>query len=302
MSDIVPIQSVGQIHEFFGYPAPPNPLVSVLPITDAMTNFEYGDFTYLFDVYQISLKQGIRGSMIYGRNSYDFQEGTMVFTKPGQSLKIENGDDYKGSSGWTLIFHPDLIRKSPLGQVINNYSFFSYAVSEALHLSSQEQVALTGLVRKIEHEYTEKTDRHSQELINSNIKLLLDYCVRYYDRQFATRTRFNKDFVTRFEDLLIDYFESDKPLESGLPTVTYCGEALNLSPNYLSDLLRKETGKSAQDHIYRALIERAKNRLLGSEESVSQIAYSLGFKYPTHFSKLFKSKTGLTPGAFRSAK
>ncbi|MEL6536261.1 MAG: AraC family transcriptional regulator [Bacteroidota bacterium] len=248
--DKVRIQSVSQVHEFFGMGKPKHPLISVLPITDEMTNFNYGDATYLFDLYQISLKKGIKGSITYGRNDYDFQEGTMVFTKPDQSLRIETGENYQGSSGWTIVFHPDLIRKSELGQVIDQYSFFSYEVNEALHLSDDEQKTLTELVEKIEKEYCQVIDRHSQELIISNLKLLLDYCTRYYDRQFYTRTNLNQDFVTQFESLLKAYYTSDKPLELGVPTVKYCGEEMHMSSHYLSDLLRKETGRGAQDHIF----------------------------------------------------
>ncbi|HAA16485.1 MAG TPA: AraC family transcriptional regulator [Cytophagales bacterium] len=296
----VKIASVSQVHEFFGLGKPKHPLISVMPITDEMTNFDYGDVTYLFDLYQISLKKGIKGSISYGRNAYDFQEGTMVFTKPDQSLSIETGEDYQGSSGWTVVFHPDLIRKSDLGQAIDKYSFFSYEVSEALHLSDDEQKTLTELVEKIEKEYSQVIDRHSQELIVSNLKLLLDYCTRYYDRQFYTRTNLNKDFVTQFESLLKEYYASDKPLELGVPTVKYCGETMHMSSHYLSDLLRKETGRGAQDHIYFFLIERAKTQLLNTQESVSQVAYSLGFEYPNHFSKLFKKKTGMSPGEYRN--
>lgn len=299
MSDKIRIQSIRQIHDFYGLHKPQHPLVSVLPITDAMLNADYGHYTYIFDLYQISLKLGISGSIVYGRNAYDFQEGTMVFTKPDQALKFASGEDYTGASGWTLIFHPDLIRKSELGRTISSYSFFSYEVSEALHLSDDEQRTLTQLVEKVEKEYQQNIDRHSQDLIISNIKLMLDYCTRYYDRQFYTRSNLNKDLVTQFEHVLRDYFESEKPLDLGVPTVKYCGAALNMSPHYLSDLLRKETGRSAQEHIYYYLIEQAKTRLLASDDSVTQVAYSLGFEYPNHFSKLFKSKTGMSPKAYR---
>jgi len=215
-------------------------------------------------------------------------------------IRDRNNEDYSGASGWTLVFHPDLIRKSELGKSIDQYSFFSYEVTEALHLSDDEQKTLTELVDKIHKEYDQLIDRHSQDLIISNIKLLLDYCTRYYDRQFYTRTNLNKDFVTRFESLLKDYYQSDKPLEIGVPTVKYCGEEMNMSSHYLSDLLKKETGRSAQDHILYFLIERAKTKLLGTEDSISQVAYSLGFDYPNHFSKLFKAKAGMSPGEFRS--
>ena len=300
MENKVRIHSVSQVHEFFGFEKPRHPLVSILPITDEMTNFDYGDVTYVFDLYQISLKKGIEGHITYGRNSYDFQDGTIIFTKPDQVLKIEKHEDYSGSSGWTLVFHPDLIRKSELGRTIDRYSFFSYEVNEALHLSDEEQRSIFELMLKVEKEYNQNIDRHSQELIVSNIKLILDYCTRYYDRQFYTRTNLNKDIATKFENLLRDYYNSEKPLELGILTVKYCGTVLNMSSHYLSDLLRKVTGRSAQDHIYSFLIDRAKTLLLSSEESISQVAYSLGFEYPNHFSKLFKSKTGMSPLEYRN--
>lgn len=252
------------------------------------------------DLYQISLKNGIAGNISYGRNSYDFHDGTMVFTKPNQSMKFSTQEDFSNVSGLTIIFHPDLIRKSELGKTIHQYDFFSYQIYEALHLSDDEQKTVTELAEKIKQEYAYIIDRHSQELMASNIKLLLDYCTRYYDRQFYTRSNINKDLVSKFENLLIDYFKQEKQNEIGVPTVKYFGEAMNMSPHYLSDLLKKETNRSTQDHIYYFLIEQAKTSLLNSSDTVSQVAYSLGFDYPNHFSKLFKSKTGMSPIEFRN--
>ncbi|MCG7919340.1 MAG: helix-turn-helix transcriptional regulator, partial [Candidatus Thiodiazotropha taylori] len=224
----------------------------------------------------------------------------MVFTKPGQALSFKaSKEDLASEEGWTLLFHPDLIRKSSLGNNIDHYSFFSYEIHEALHLSEDERVSITGLVRKIETEYQQSIDRHTQKLIVSNIELLLDYCTRFYDRQFYVRTNLNQDFVTRFENLLRDYFNSDQPLDLGVPSVKYCGEQLNMSPSYLSDLLKKETGRTAQQHIQDTVIDKAKNLLLSTNEQVSQIAYGLGFDYPQHFSKLFKSRTGMSPAEYR---
>ncbi len=300
MGNVIRINRVSQIHEFLGLDGPRHPLVSVLPIDERMVTANYGDTTFIMDLYQISLKKGITGNISYGRNSYDFQDGTMVFTKPDQSMKFSSQEDFSNVSGWTIIFHPDLIRKSELGRLIDDYDFFSYEISEALHVSGDEQKTLTELVDKIQKEYEYIIDRHSQELIVSNIKLILDYCTRYYDRQFYTRTNQNKDFVTKFESLLRDYFKSSRPLEEGVPSVKFFGDEMHMSPHYLSDLLKKETGRSAQDHIYRFLIDKAKTQLLNSEESISQVAYSLGFEYPNHFSKLFKSKTGMTPAEYRS--
>ncbi|MCT4644410.1 MAG: helix-turn-helix domain-containing protein [Carboxylicivirga sp.] len=294
---IVEINTITQIHDAIGIAKPKHPLVSVIPIKH-LSDYDYGDFTYVMNLYHISLKTGISGEITYGRNSYDFQEGTMVFSKPQQSMAYgENKTTEEG--GWSLFFHPDLIRKSELGKTIDQYNFFSYDAFEALHLSEDERESLTDLIRKIEKEYSQNIDQHSQELIIANIELILKYCARYYDRQFYTRTNINKDSASQFEQLLKVYYNSDKPLNMGVPTVKYCAEQLNMSSHYLSDMLRKETGKSAQEHIYNFLINKAKTKLLASSDTVSQIAYELGFDYPQHFSKLFKSKAGNSPAEYR---
>lgn len=300
MRDIIKIDTISQVHDFFLLPKPQHPLVSVLPITDEMTNYDYGDYFYSFGFYQISLKSGISGSLSYGRNSYDFQEGTMTFIKPNQAIKVENRKEYKGASGWTLLFHPDLISKSELGKIISNYSFFSYETNEALHVSDEEKKSLSQLVKKIEKEYNQNIDKHSQELIIATIDLLLKYCKRYYDRQFFTRTNLNKDFVSKFESVLLNYFSTEKAKELGILTVNYCAKEMNMSANYLGDLLKNETGISAKEHIHSFLIEKAKNKILTSTISISEIAYDFGFEYPQSFNKLFKSKTGLTPTKYRS--
>ncbi|MBW9258030.1 MAG: helix-turn-helix transcriptional regulator [Candidatus Thiodiazotropha sp. (ex. Lucinisca nassula)] len=300
MSNIIHIETISDIHAALGLDKPKHPLVTVIPIDDRIKNYDYGNATYVLGFYQVSLKAGICGEITYGRNTYDFQEGTMVFTKPGQALSFKaSKEDLATEEGWTLLFHPDLIRKSSLGNNIDHYSFFSYEIHEALHLSEDERVSITGLVRKIETEYQQSIDRHTQKLIVSNIELLLDYCTRFYDRQFYVRTNLNQDFVTRFENLLRDYFNSEQPLDLGVPSVKYCGERLNMSPSYLSDLLKKETGRTAQQHIQDTVIDKAKNLLLSTNEQVSQIAYGLGFYYPQHFSKLFKSRTGMSPAEYR---
>ncbi|MBV2136988.1 MAG: AraC family transcriptional regulator [gamma proteobacterium symbiont of Ctena orbiculata] len=300
MSNIIHIETISDIHAALGLDKPKHPLVTVIPIDDRIKNYDYGNATYVLGFYQVSLKAGICGEITYGRNTYDFQEGTMVFTKPGQALSFKaSEEDLASEEGWTLLFHPDLIRKSSLGNNIDHYSFFSYEIHEALHLSEDERVSITGLVRKIETEYQQSIDRHTQKLIVSNIELLLDYCTRFYDRQFYVRTNLNQDYVTRFENLLRDYFNSEQPLDLGVPSVKYCGERLNMSPSYLSDLLKKETGRTAQQHIQDTVIDKAKNLLLSTNEQVSQIAYGLGFDYPQHFSKLFKSRTGMSPAEYR---
>ncbi|MCG7995547.1 MAG: helix-turn-helix transcriptional regulator [Candidatus Thiodiazotropha taylori] len=299
MSNIIRIETITEVHEILGLEKPAHPLVSVIPKDDHVVNFDYGDATYVLGFYQVILKSGICGTITYGRNTYDYHEGTMMFTKPGQAISVQGDRERHEGKGWILLFHPDLIRKSELGRNIENYSFFSYDVHEALHLSEKEKESLNELVKKIESEYHQNIDRHTQKLIVSNIELILDYCTRYYDRQFYVRSNLNQDIVTQFENVLREYFASEASLEYGLPTVKYCGEKLNMSPSYLSDLLKKETGKTAQQHIQDTLIDRAKTLLLSSNEQISQIAFSLGFEYPQHFSKLFKTCTGMNPTEYR---
>jgi AraC-like DNA-binding protein len=254
------------------------------------------------NLYQVTLKQLGCGNLMYGKNSYDYEQGTLVFTSPGQvtifegEMPTENDTD----EGWILAFHPDLIRKSSLADKISQYSFFNYEVNEALHLSEEELGTIEDLLDKIVKEYSQNLDKHSQNLIISNIELLLDYCTRFYDRQFYTRSNLNLDFVSKFEKLLKTYYNTDRPAELGLPNVQYLASELNFSASYLSDLLKKETGKTAQEHIHLFVIEKAKNKLLNSKNSISEIGYALGFEYPQHFSNLFKSKTGFSPSEYRN--
>lgn len=300
MNNIITISAITQAHQILGLQPPKHPLVSLINIKDFPVDIDFGDVRFMLELYMVSLKDGVSGSMGYGRNSYDFTNGTMVFSKPDQVLFTESKEIEADAKGWMLLFHADLIRKSELGKLMDTYSYFSYDVHEALHLSEDEKWTLTDLVRKIEMEYNQNIDKHSQKLIVSNIGLLLDYCTRYYDRQFYIRTNLNQDLISNFDNLLKEYFNSEKPAELGLPTVQYCGTQLHMSPNYLSDLLKKETGKTAKDHIYSYIINRAKNKLLGTTGSISEIAFDLGFDYPQHFSKLFKKKTGMSPAKYRT--
>jgi len=300
MKEIIRIKSISEVHDIFGFEKPKHPLVSILPIDERMTKFEYGDLKYTFDFYQISLKEGIRGSLSYGRNSYDFTEGTMTFLKPNQVTQVENSEDYQGGRGWTLIFHPNLIRKSELGRTIEDYSFFNYEVHEALHLSDEEKKSLTELVEKIEKEYNQNIDKHSQEIMIANIEMILKYCKRFYDRQFYTRTSLNKDLLSKFEQVIQQYYSSEEPIESGVLSVRCCAQKLSMSPNYFGDLIKTETGRNAKDHIQDYIIEKAKTKILGSTQSISQIAYSLGFEYPQGFNKLFKAKMGISPSKYRA--
>ena len=303
MNMFVPIQTIAQVHQLLGLPKPQHPLVSVVDNQQVCFKADIADDKFIFELYTVAVKSGITGSFGYGRNSYDFEEGTMVFTSPGQVITNQQLAKAEPSSpSWTLLFHPDLIRQSELGKTIETYAFFSYEVHEALHLSQAEKNTLWALSQTIKQEASQGIDRHTQKLVVATINLLLDYCTRYFDRQFYLRTNLNKDIVTRFENLLRVHFSSDALVATGLPTVQYCGNQLGLSPNYLSDLLRKETGRNAQDHIHAFVIEKAKTYLLGSSLPVSQIAYALGLQYPQHFSKLFKHKTGMSPSAYRDTK
>ena len=300
MQEIVRIKSITEVHRILGLESPNHPLVSLIKIDDRITNFDYGNAKYVFGFYQISLKQGFSGSMMYGRNSYDFDEGSLTFIKPNQTIQIESQEEIQGSSGWTLLFHPDLIRKSELGKNIDEYTFFNYDLNEALHLSEKERVSLTDLVAKVEEEFSQNIDKHSQELIIAYIEMLLKYSKRFYDRQFFTRSNLNKDVLYKFNSLIKEYYTSEKPATIGVLTVKECAKELNLSVNYLGDLLKSETGKSAKDHIQDFVIERAKTQLIGTNEGISQIAYGLGFEYPQGFNKLFKSKVGSSPSEYRS--
>lgn len=262
-----------------------------------MANFDGANTEF----YVISFKTS-KGKVKYGRNYYDFEEGTMLFTAPNQVLYPSHlTQDFDFEEGWSLFFHPDLFHHYDLGKRINSYNFFSYETNEALHLSDSEKQKIMACLQNITEEYSQNIDRHSQELIVSNLELLLNYCKRFYDRQFYTRSKQNKDIVIQIEKLLLDYFNSDKPTLIGLPTVKYCANQVNLSPNYLSDLLKKETGKNTKEHIDYYLLKKAKTLLLGSSLNISEIAYDLGFEYPKSFSKLFKKKMGITPNQYRQA-
>lgn len=300
MNKIIRIKSINDVHRLFELERPRHPLVSVIQIDDRITNFDYGDYKYIFDFYQINLKQGFSGSLNYGRNSYDFDEGTLTFIKPNQTIKVEKQDEIKGSSGWTLLFHPDLIRKSELGRTIEDYSYFNYELNEALHLSENERNSITDLVMKIQEEYNQNIDKHSQDLIIANIEILLKYSKRFYDRQFFTRTNLNKDILSEFNKVVRTYYNSENPIDNGVLSVKQCAKQLNLSVNYLGDLIKSETGRSAKDQINDYVIEKAKNQLLGSNKSISRIGYSLGFEYPQGFNKLFKSKVGISPSEYRN--
>ncbi len=302
MEKTLEINSVRQIHEILGLTSPRHPLVSFLKTKDSKPVIDLTGLKMVNNLFQIMLKNKGCGNMICGKNSYDYEEGTLIFTSPGQVTLFEGElkEDNANNDGWMLVFHPDLIRKSSLADKIHKYSYFNYDVNEALHLSDQERKTIEDLLDKIVIEYSQNLDKHSQKLIISNIELLLDYCTRYYDRQFYTRTNLHSDVVSKFEKLLKHYYLKEKAFEFGIPNVRFFAKEINLSSNYLSDLLKKETGKTAQEHIHLFIIDKAKNTLLNSSNSISEIGYSLGFEYPQHFSNLFKSKTGFSPSEYRN--
>jgi AraC-like DNA-binding protein len=299
MTDIIRLKTVADVHRFFGVNKPVHPLISI-SWHQAGQSYDFGDIRVTSDLYNIALKGNMRGAFTYGRNSYDFEEDTMVFTAPGQVVSFGQSTVELADSGWSLIFHPDLIRKSALGRTMRDYSFFDYSVHEALHLSAKENTILTDLVRKIEGELHANLDRHSQDLIIVMLEAVLKYCRRFYERQFLTRTNVNQDVLVRFEAYLDHYFASDALITHGVPTVSQCAEAMNMSGSYLSDLLKLETGNGALAHIHAYVTDKAKTMLLNSDDSIGEVAYRLGFQYQQHFSKLFKAKTGISPSSYRN--
>ncbi|MVM41166.1 helix-turn-helix domain-containing protein [Spirosoma sp. HMF3257] len=273
-----------------------HPLVSVVDLSKA--DPRQGSRMY-FGFYTIFLKDVKCGDLVYGRHTYDYQEGTLVFMAPGQIAGMNsNGETYQ-PKGYALVFHPDLIHGTALGRHIQEYSFFGYQFYEALHLSNRERQIVLDCFSKVEYELEHALDKHSKKLIVATIELFLGYCTRFYDRQFITRQTAHKGILERFETLLHAYFQTDKPQTIGLPTVTYCAGELNLSANYFGDLIKKETGKTAQEYIQSKVIDLAKERIFDQRKSVSQVAYELGFKYPQHFIRLFKQRVGQSPNEYR---
>lgn len=296
MDEIIKIDSVDRYNKIFGLETL-HPLVSVVDLSRATTWPMRAWFNY--GVYALFLKDVKCGNIKYGRQYYDYQDGTVVCFAPGQVADLEMLPDIQPAAHG-LLFHPDLIRGTALGQEIRRYTFFSYETNEALHLSEEERRTVMDCLRKIEAELEHAIDKHSRRLITANIGLLLDYCMRFYERQFTTRCEVNKDIVIRFEQLLDDYFEGEAPQQEGLPSVKYFADKVCLSANYFGDMIRRQTGQTASEYIQNKLIDRAKEALLSSDKTMSQIAYDLGFQYPQHFSRMFKRIAGCTPNEYRS--
>jgi AraC family transcriptional activator of pobA len=288
------------LHRLLQLPKPKHPLVSVINLNEIKCHFDESIKSFVYNFYSICTKKDFKGKLKYGQNYYDFDEGIMTFFSPGQVISTVVDEDIALSGIW-LVVHPDFIQNYALAKSIKDYGFFSYAVNEALHLSDKEEAMITDIMQNIDAEYCSVIDGFSQDVILSHIELLLNYSNRFYNRQFITRKNASNDLLSNLEKLLLDYFNGNKVQELGLPTVLYISEQLNVSPNYLSDMLRSLTGQSTQQHIHDKLIEKAKEILTTTSLSVSEIAYQLGFEYPQSFSKLFKSKTNVSPLEFRSS-
>lgn len=297
------IKTISEFHRIGGLSKPEHPLISVVDYQEIRHSPENNQISWIQDFYTIGLKRNVCGKFRYGQQEYDFDEGLLSFIAPEQVFSIEVLDSEKIAqpSGWLLLIHPDFLWNTSLAKTIKQYEFFGYAVRESLFLSEKEEAIIIGVIQNIRQEYHNNIDKFSQGIIISQIELLLNYADRFYNRQFITRKITNHKTLDRLEKLLTDYFNGDHQVEKGLPTVQDISDKLNMSPNYLSSLLKTLTGQSTQQHIHNKLIEKAKEKLSTTELSVSEIAYALGFEHPQSFSKLFKTKTNLSPLAFRQS-
>ncbi len=294
-ADVIKLDKVEQYNDLFGLETL-HPLVSVVDLKESTRYPTH--FIINYGVYALYLKDIKCGDIRYGKQKYDYQDGTVVSFAPGQVAEVEMLDGMKPMATG-LLFHPDLIRGTSLGENIRQYSFFSYSSAEALHLSETEKEIFTDCLHKIKLELLRPIDKHSKRLISRNIELLLDYCMRFYERQFITRREANRDVLTKFEALLDAYFMENMPERNGLPTVRYFADKVCLSPNYFGDLIKKETGKTAQEYIQDKIMDVAKQQIVGTDKTVSQIAYELGFQYSQHFNRIFKKNVGCTPNEYR---
>lgn len=294
------IKSISEFHRLRGLPNPEHPLISVINVeTVQQIDYDPG-LSMVFDFYSISLKRNCMAKFRYGQQRYDFDKGVLFFISPGQVFGVEPTKEKAGKkSGWMLLIHPDFLWHTSLAKNIKQYEYFDYSVNEALFLSEKEENTIVQIMHNIHNEYHANIDKFSQDIIIAQLELLFNYSDRYYHRQFLTRKITNHGILNRVEDILSDYFNSDELLKNGLPTVQFIAESLNVSPNYLSGLLKVLTGQSTQQHIHDKLIEKAKEKLSTTDLSVSEIAYELGFEHPQSFSKFFKSKTNLPPLEFR---
>jgi len=301
MEKIVNIDNISECNSFNNHKTL-HPLATVIDFSKASPR-DWGDaetIKFHYGLYSIFLKDVVCGDLVYGRHYYDYQAGTLVFFAPGQVAETKNKGVPYQPKGHGLFFHADFIRGTSLEKNIQDYKFFNYQTHEALHISDDERQMILDSFAKIEFELKQPIDKHSKKLISANIELFLNYCQRFYDRQFITREEAHKGILAKFEDLLNSYFSSDKPQIIGLPSVAYFANELNLSSNYFGDLIKKETGQSAKEYIQNKTVEVAKNKIFDSDKTVNEIAYELGFKYPQHFTRLFKQRVGQSPNEYRN--
>lgn len=300
MKSLIHLQNITDLHKLFDLGSSQHPLVTVLDFSKVTEQVKQNT-RVTTDFYSVMFKNYCKNNIRYGRRSIDFQDGSLICIAPNQIIEIDSEvEERDDKMGWGLFFHSDLIRATALNDKITAYTFFNYEVAEALHLSEKEKNILFECIQKIQAELQENIDVYSQQIIVSTIELLLGYCSRFYGRQLITRSHRNQSVITQIKNELIRYYADGRLKEQGLPTVKYLADRVRLSPSYLSDLLKKETGKNAQEQIHSHIIEEAKNCLLNTEKNINEIAYDLGFEYPQYFVKLFKQKTGRTPMEFRN--
>ena len=295
MSELLDLKTIDDYNRFHGLETQ-HPLVS---LADFSKMEKCPHHRMRLGFYAILLKEEIYGTLTYGRNKYDYEAGTLVFIAPGQVIGIDDGGYTPHPQGYGLFFHPDLTRGTSLAHKMKDYTFFSYEVNEALHMSERERQTVFNCFGEIEEELRHDIDKHSRSIIVSNIEVLLNNCLRFYDRQFATRSVINSDVLTRFRTLLNDYFNSDRPEEQGLPSVAWCADQLHFSANYFGDMVKMQTGKSAIECIHQAVIDKVKDLLLETDRTISEIAYETGFRYPQHMTRLFKKTVGCAPKEYR---
>jgi AraC family transcriptional activator of pobA len=303
MANVQPyrFKTISEFHQFRELPKPEHPLISVINLEE-LKHLQHNGVSMVSEFYQISLKKNFHAKIKYGQQDFDFDEGIMFFMSPGQVLRIEvEKDTVLQQSGWMLLVHPDFLWNTPLAKTIKQYEYFDYSVYEALFLSEKEETIIAGIMQSIQQEYHSNIDKFSQTVIIAQLELLLTYSERFHHRQFITRKIANHQMLDRLEDILTGCFSNDALAKNGIPTVQQVAEALNVSPNYLSGLLKTLTGVSTQQHIHNKLIEKAKEELSTTNLSVSEIAYNLGFEHSQSFSKLFKTKTNLSPLEFRQS-
>ncbi|HTM65081.1 MAG TPA: helix-turn-helix transcriptional regulator [Flavipsychrobacter sp.] len=303
MADTKPtrVKSISEYHELNGLPKPEHPLISIVDYAKIQHSPDRNPAGLIFDHYTISIKRGV-GKMFYGQQQYDFDEGVMYFMAPGQLLRVQpDVNNVENRSGWILLIHPDFLWNTSLAKTIKKYEYFDYSVNEALFLSEKEEATINSIIQNIRQEYHSNIDNFSQQIIISHLETLLNYAERFYHRQFITRKITNHKILGRLEEVLSDHFSDNDLIEKGLPTVHHIAQSLNVSPKYLSSLLKVLTGQNTQQHIHEKLIEKAKEKLSTTDLSVSEIAYELGFEHSQSFSKLFKTKTHVSPLKFRQS-